>query len=61
MVLGTIPKAFSQVTTSQMCNFPSGDFPNEHLRLGLVFWGAVGCNDGPSAAARTSEGAERCI
>ena len=25
--LGTFPKAFYQVATSQMCNFPSGHFP----------------------------------
>ena len=35
IMLGTLPKAFSQgyfpSATSQMCNFPSGNFPNVHF------------------------------
>ena len=30
-MLGTFPRVFSQVATSQMCIFPSGNFPNVHF------------------------------
>ena len=42
--LGTFPKAFSQVATSQMCNFPSGNFPKVR----------------PSEVPQAAMGAERC-
>ena len=67
-VLGIFPKAFSQVTispmgTSQMCNFPSGNFPKVTLGLLKLQWGVECCGQdrasGPSAAARKGQWAER--
>ena len=56
MVIGVIPKANSQVTisqveTSRMCNFPSGNFPGmdiyvPRVRLDLLKRRATGCNGG---------------
>jgi len=56
MVIGVIPKANSQVTisqveTSRMCNFPSGNFPGmdiyvPRVRLDLLRRRATGCNGG---------------
>ena len=73
---GRLPKwQFPQVTTFQLCNFPSGNFPK--VMIGL--WDVSGCNGnqalwlgwargraprleqagGPSAAARTDLGSCR--
>ena len=49
MELGIFPRATNQVTTFQMCNFPSGKFPK--VRLGLLRRRRLQC--GPSPAART--------
>ena len=52
MVLGIFQKAFSQVTISQLSNFPSSNFPKvrlDLLRRHRLQWGQ-------SAAARTDLG-----
>jgi len=46
---GIFPRAtsqvtFSQIATSQMCNFSSGNFPK--VRLDPLRGGAAGCNEG---------------
>ena len=50
--------------TSQGHNFPSGNFPNFHLKLGYVFSGGrslwLGWAKSPSATTRTGKWAERC-
>ena len=52
---GSSSREFSQVATSQMCNFPSGNFPKVRLgplRRRRLQWG-------PSVAACMGQGAER--
>ena len=53
---GTFPRTTSQLVTSQMCDFPSGNFPKVYrlgpLRLRWLQWGL-------SAAARMGQETER--
>ena len=66
-MFGTFPKAFSQVATSQGCNFPSGNFPKVRLgvagcnaaRMGYGSSGAARKGWGPSATARVDFGSCR--
>ena len=63
---GIFPRATSQVATSQMIKIPRGNFPSvslgplrrHRLQQGRAFW--LKWAKGPSTAARTGQGAERC-
>ena len=66
---GLFPQTTSQVATSQLCNFISGNFPIVQfhkrqlpkctLRIGKTLWGLAGCIEGSSAAASTGLGSCR--
>ena len=53
---GVFPRAIPLMIISQMCNFPSGNFPK--VRLGPLRRRALQWE--PSAAARMGQGTERC-